>query len=828
MSDNLSNVFKKFYGERTKSLFERFNGVFRARVEETNDPLIKGRVRVRIPELHNADVPVEDLPWATSAFKFGGKGCGEWDSLVKGDIVYVMFEKNHPYSPVWLAAADPTRRKFYPHQSIHGKTPLSVNSKGEPADSPSDYQEEYLPKDSRPMGMGWRNRYGTFLLSSSVGFFPKEHVEKPAAVGTDAIAKSEFQSSIQAPKADDPDVKYTVLESKYGHMMMLSDVGYDWQKEFKGDFDEDESYEIKRHKYLQKFFNENKPSGRDQRRIEYRSRYGHKLELRDVGWTKSRPGEFDNQNTISKESSRDERWVKLRSKGGMLIQSWDKGNDPVQDKEVKKLLLEDIGASDNEESFGDDGRQIRLVTRHGNKLVLDDRGSDKVDAEGKEEPRGNGFLLRTRRGFGLDFNDKDPMRRAQMYSPKSKVLELNDRFDYIMLCDDTKGKIPEKWEGKKGNEFATTVAMTHDPERDTNHLKLDKENHYVSLKTPEGQGLEMRDEKAPCASFTEMTGPEDRGIWLSRDHDRAVWRSKDGQMFIALDDGQKAIIIRNDNEKIQIIAQTDVEVIANQNINMKANKISMMADTEICMEAAGTHWVVRGGEVGTNSEIKCRRLNAVTMYGTHEVIQIPCDPCGPAPAGDATDCSADEPEAMDVQPRKPKPFDEERNCAPNKKQAKPVPGGGGGGAAGGGSGGFNIDKDGTVTVLPEQQPVDPLGESGGVLWYGTTDKFLDSVATAGIPVRSIINNNNTPLDLSAEFITLAMTLDKAQEFAKVAQKRYGGKTLIYRLTELPETGRLDYFPKKLIANFYRDIPAKFPQVYEIGQKSLTGQPQFQT
>ncbi len=825
--DNLDRVFQKFFKERTENLFDRFDGLYRAIVEETNDPLDIGRIRIRVPELHNKTIEVKNLPWASPAFAVGGKGCGWWANPIVGDIVWVQFEKNHPYSPVWVGAATPTRRKFYPLPSIHGKTPLSVNDEGKPADTPDDFLPEYLPKDSRPMSFGMKDRYGTFFELNSVGFFPKEHKAAPPPTGTDAVAKSDFKASVAEPEENKPDVKYAVLNTKYGHTMIFNDVGYDWKKEFEGDFNKDQSFEISRQKYLQRFFNEDVPSGRDQRRAEIRTRYGHKFEMRDVGWTKNRPGEYDKQNTISQESSRDERWMKFRTKDGMLIQAMDHGSDPEKDEFVKRLLKTEKGADiDGEDAgdFKDDARQIRIVTRHGHKMVTDDRGSDKTQADIKEEPRGNGILIKSRRNFGLDINDKDPFNRLMLYSPKSKAIDINDRFDYMMACTDTKEKIPEKFKGKKGNEFAKHVTLTMDPEMDTFFWKLDKKNKYVAMKTPEGQGIESRDKEAPCASFTEITGPDDRGFWMSRDHDVSVWRSKNNQMFMALDDGQKLIIIRNNDDKIQIVAKGKIELISDSAINMKAPTISMKADKEICMEASGTHWVVRAGEVGTNNEIKGRRLNVVSMFGTHEVIQIPCEPCGPAPAGSATSCSAENPKKLDVKTRKPKPRDKERNCAPNKKEAGPVPDG----AVSGGSGGFSINPDtGEVTVLPEQQPVDPLSPSGGVLWYGTVDKFRDEVNTIGISLHSLVNNQNVPGSLTASKIVLATNFDKAMEFAKDAQINYGGKTFIMRVPTVPNPALLTYHLDLETADYVGDIPSSSIEEYSIGSTLFAGTPKYQ-
>jgi hypothetical protein len=841
MGDGLDYVFGKFFKARTENLFDRFDGLYRAIVEETNDPLRIGRIRVRIPELHNNDVKRDELPWASPAFPIGGKGNGWWAVPMIGDVVFIQFEKNHPYAPIWVGAASPTRRKFYPLQSVHGVTPLAVNEKGESAGSPDDFDKNYLPKDERPMSFGVRDRYGTFFTISSVGFFPKEHAKEAASAGTDAVAKSAFKAASQSPEHNDPDVKYAVLHTKYGHTMILSDVGYEWNNEFKGDHSSDESFEIARHKYLLKFFNEGEPKGRDQRRVEIRTRYGHKIEMRDVGWSKNRPGEYDKAIDVSKESERDERWIKLRTKGGHVIQSIDRGNDAQKDIQIKQLLKTDKGADldgENEEGFKEDARQIRLVSRHGNKIAIDDRGSDKTDATAKDGPRGNGILMKTRRGFVLDANDKDPANRMMLLTPDSKVIDLNDRLGYVMVSTDTANKITEDFKGTKDNEFSRTVALTHDPERTSFHAKFDNVNKYISVKTPEGQGIEMRDADAPCASFTETTGPDDRGMWMSRDHNRAVWRSKDNNMYIALDDGQQLILIRNNNKKVQIFAQSDVEIIAQENISLKAGKsISLKAGSDICMEAAGTHWTVQAGHVGTNQEIRGRRLNVVSMFGTHEVIQIPCDPCGPAPAGVATECVAHDPKSIDVTPRKPLPFNIERNCAPNKSQAKPVSST----VFSGGSGGFGMppsssppppppppspfapSKEPDVVVNPSQQPVDPLESSDGVLFYGTSTKFQNEIASIGLALDSFANNNNEPPKKDADKLTLSINLEDAADAAALSQKRYGSKSIIYRVLTVSDASLLTY--KADVAEYRGSIKSESIEILDIGPE-FVGTPKF--
>jgi hypothetical protein len=157
--DKSTHLWNEFFNERTEELRDRFPGWHRAEVVETNDPLRMHRVRFRMPEMHNKDLKPEECPWAIQDPAMGGKRAGSWVSMCKGDWVFVNFEKNHPYGPIWTGAADPTRRKMYTLESIFGKTQIAVNEKGEPADAPDDFDEDYLPKDERPMSTGWKDRY---------------------------------------------------------------------------------------------------------------------------------------------------------------------------------------------------------------------------------------------------------------------------------------------------------------------------------------------------------------------------------------------------------------------------------------------------------------------------------------------------------------------------------------------------------------------------------------------------------------------------------------------------------------------------------------------
>jgi len=111
MSDNYDKKFRNYFRDRTSSLDSRFPGWWRAVITETNDPLRMGRIKIKIPEIHDFDLSPEDCQWAVSAPGIGGKGSGSWDSPMIGDHVWVAFEKNHPYAPIWVGSADATRRR---------------------------------------------------------------------------------------------------------------------------------------------------------------------------------------------------------------------------------------------------------------------------------------------------------------------------------------------------------------------------------------------------------------------------------------------------------------------------------------------------------------------------------------------------------------------------------------------------------------------------------------------------------------------------------------------------------------------------------------------
>ena len=100
---------------------------------------------------------------------------------------------------------------------------MAVNERGEPDKEPKDFLKDYLPKDNRPMSMGFTDRYGNYLIFNAHGFFPSTHKTNPIPAGTDALAKKDFQVSKEQPKINEPDLKYLAMVTKYGHTNVLGD-----------------------------------------------------------------------------------------------------------------------------------------------------------------------------------------------------------------------------------------------------------------------------------------------------------------------------------------------------------------------------------------------------------------------------------------------------------------------------------------------------------------------------------------------------------------------------------------------------------------------------
>lgn len=654
-----SPAFDKFFTDRTKPLQQRFPGSYRAVVVETNDPLNMNRIRFKCPELHDWDLAPEDCPWAVPSPDMGGKKAGSFTIPVIGDTVWINFEKGHPYGPIWTGFADPTRRKQYAFPQIANISPVPVNDDGELGKRPQDYDENYLPKDGRPMAHGWVDRYGHMDLNSSVGYFPVEHDRQPAPPDHDALSGQQFEQLANHPKVNDPDKKYMARVTKYGNILLMGDQGYYWKKEgdlgeFTGNTAVDEPFETKRWLFLQRLLNDNVPRAADkdgdQRKILQITRYGSRIEMRDTGWaqqgpiqSRSRQDEFGESRILSTETENDYRWIKIRTKGGFLFQAYDKGFHPNDDKFVKRSLLQESGSKseleDKHWGGNRDARWMRLVTRHGFKLVLDDRGSDPTDADGREAPRGNGVLIKGRRspaskgrtvvgdqrGFMWEFNENDQANHSTWASPLGQSIEINDRYQYIMLASALgTGWVP-KYRGLAENEFIRKPMMLRDPERTAHHLKIDHDNEYIRFKTRGGkgnkpdspsnptgvgegeiqQGLEAHDGSRDDGPWLELVDCQRRGLWFSKQLQLGIWRSRQGRrMYQWMDERSNQIAIFNDqsNGSIVIYANRNVNVISNGDINLRADRhILMRAGGAIAMQAGGTRLTLANGNMQTNA-----------------------------------------------------------------------------------------------------------------------------------------------------------------------------------------------------------------------------------
>jgi hypothetical protein len=653
MSDNATISLDRLLSNRERPLNQRFPGTYRAIVVETNDPLNMHRIRFKCPEMHDWDLKPEECPWAVSQFALGGKNTGSWVSPCIGDWVWITLEKQHPYGPIWTGFCTPTRRAFYPYPAIYSITPLPVDQEGNKKKSvPNDYNSDYLPKDSRPMSSGLVDRYGSMDIVSSVGFFPAEHKAKPPGADNDPLQSqitinadgeaTPYKQTSLPPEMNKPDGKFMVRLSKYGHLLLMGDQGYHWQTsdttttdnatgkstttqsevgEFYGDVDKDSEWEIARWKYLQKLINEDSASGADQRRMMSLTRYGHKMEMRDVGWNKTRDGEYGEPRVIS-DSTNDERWIKHRTKGGMLFQMSDIGFDPVDDTFVKRKLIDEVGTKTEQEDqyWKGDARWMRAVTRYGIKLVLDDRGSSTTKADTEENPRGYGILLKGRRtpgaqgtevsgnpkGFFWEFNEKDQINQSTWGSPLGTTVQINDKLQYFMVG--ARRSYPMPWQGIKANEFLEDPLVSEDTEFNSHHLKLDLHNEYIRLKTAGGhgpapwgnivnprakvgiqQGLECRDGSLGEDPWTELVDIDDRGLWFSGKDGLTVCRAKQQPNAVKIcwwfDETKKEIVIKNsESGKIQIVCGGDVEVIAQQDAKVYAKRnISMRSNNKITL-----------------------------------------------------------------------------------------------------------------------------------------------------------------------------------------------------------------------------------------------------
>ena len=602
MNDVLHDTINKFNEHRDKH--PKFFGTYRALVIDTNDPLNVGRVRFNCPDLHDSNIDPADCPWAVPAFDFGSKGSGAWSSLSKGDVIWVAFEKGHPYGPVWLGAATPTKRAFYPISAVHTVTPLPVDAKSNVAGREVDYQERYLPGDRRPMTDGRQDRYGNLELLNSTGFFPIEHAVSPVPVGVDPATGAAFEKG-EKPQINSPDQKYMLRATKYGNIVVQSDVGYLWNNEFSGDFDKDRKFEISRWNYIRNAISDKDVYGADQRRILMLTRYGHKIEMKDVGYNINRSGEYGTSGSIIGNGD-DQRWIKIRTKGGHLFQLIDVGTDPVNDEYVKRSTIAD-NDSDSESDFGDDARCIRMVSRSGIKLAMDDRGANTTNASSADLPNkelGRGFLIKARstpaaseaypdasgnpRGHYFQIDQRVDANNTTWGTSSGLSVELNDNNQSIIMCTRLP-ELPTAWQNVKDNEFLNSSVFDLAPNISTHHLILDHQNEMIRLKSRAGRGAGPLEPKVEAFSgvqagleihdnsdntWVEVNDHEDRGLWFSSTQGTTILRAKHGKTIqIMIDDSDNKVIVTNNHGKIQITANGNIDFIggADMNINLEGD-----------------------------------------------------------------------------------------------------------------------------------------------------------------------------------------------------------------------------------------------------------------
>lgn len=94
---------------------EKLTGFYRGVVEDNNDPLKAGRVRVRIHGIHTPKVikdelegiPTNELPWAEPCMPIQEgsiSGFGQWSVPLQGSHVMLFFENSNPTQPRYFAS----------------------------------------------------------------------------------------------------------------------------------------------------------------------------------------------------------------------------------------------------------------------------------------------------------------------------------------------------------------------------------------------------------------------------------------------------------------------------------------------------------------------------------------------------------------------------------------------------------------------------------------------------------------------------------------------------------------------------------------------------
>lgn len=98
---------------------DEFNGIYRGKVVDNNDPDMLGRIKVQVyPML--ADIEAAGLPWAVPApslFVGAGESMGCFAVPANDTHVFIFFESGDMYQPVYFAEA-PTRTLGLPTSRV--------------------------------------------------------------------------------------------------------------------------------------------------------------------------------------------------------------------------------------------------------------------------------------------------------------------------------------------------------------------------------------------------------------------------------------------------------------------------------------------------------------------------------------------------------------------------------------------------------------------------------------------------------------------------------------------------------------------------------------
>lgn len=222
--------------------------MYRAKVEENNDPLMYGRIQARIYPMFADEqaIPTEYLPWAVPAMPIfdgagftesgasgysgysGSFGCTAIPKI--GTFVFVFFEAGDPYQPVYFAEAQtatygvnvPLNDEDYPFRKMwktKNGIQITVNDSNETEDHrdilvshPSGSWAEFYP-DGR-ITLHTTGTSGVMLLETDVA-----NINVLAKKGDINVTASEGNITATASKKD-----INVIASK-GSIFVTADVG---------------------------------------------------------------------------------------------------------------------------------------------------------------------------------------------------------------------------------------------------------------------------------------------------------------------------------------------------------------------------------------------------------------------------------------------------------------------------------------------------------------------------------------------------------------------------------------------------------------------------